>query len=147
MSRAHITLPTLTPSLNAGPISPNGLPRPTRVSTSDQETQFNMPGHIEDDAIVGAELVAAAQDAERKASIEVQKQRDSDALPVADKDFDGLGHGLEDFPSEEEIHTLRRVAAHIPPKLFTIAFIELCERFSYYGTVIVVCVLPRDRLT
>ncbi|TDZ34596.1 putative peptide transporter ptr2 [Colletotrichum spinosum] len=43
-----------------------------------------------------------------------------------------------DAPTEEELQTLRRVADHIPFKLFTIAFVELCERFSYYGSVIVV---------
>ncbi|KAL0943788.1 oligopeptide transporter [Colletotrichum truncatum] len=42
-----------------------------------------------------------------------------------------------DAPSNEELRTLRRVADHIPFKLFTIAFVELCERFSYYGSVIV----------
>ncbi|KAI8312494.1 putative peptide transporter ptr2 [Colletotrichum sp. SAR11_240] len=42
-----------------------------------------------------------------------------------------------DAPTDEELKTLRRVADHIPFKLFTIAFVELCERFSYYGSVIV----------
>lgn len=41
------------------------------------------------------------------------------------------------FPTAEEIATLRRVADRIPLKVFTIAFVELCERFSYYGTTIV----------
>ncbi|OHE92646.1 POT family protein [Colletotrichum orchidophilum] len=43
-----------------------------------------------------------------------------------------------DAPTDEELQTLRRVSDHIPFKLFTIAFVELCERFSYYGSVIVV---------
>ncbi|WYZ38656.1 hypothetical protein EsH8_III_000570 [Colletotrichum jinshuiense] len=42
-----------------------------------------------------------------------------------------------DAPTDEELQTLRRVSDHIPFKLFTIAFVELCERFSYYGSVIV----------
>lgn len=42
----------------------------------------------------------------------------------------------EDFPTLEELHSLRRVAAAIPWKVYTIAFVELCERFSYYGTQI-----------
>ncbi|KAK2606189.1 hypothetical protein QQS21_003359 [Conoideocrella luteorostrata] len=37
----------------------------------------------------------------------------------------------------EELSTLRRVPNHIPLRLFTIAFIELCERFSYYGSTVV----------
>jgi POT family proton-dependent oligopeptide transporter len=40
-------------------------------------------------------------------------------------------------PTFEDLKTLRRVPAKIPLTLFSIAFIELCERFSYYGTTIV----------
>lgn len=42
-----------------------------------------------------------------------------------------------DVPTDEELRTLRRVRDHIPWKAYTIAFVELCERFSYYGTTIV----------
>ncbi|OAQ85528.1 oligopeptide transporter [Purpureocillium lilacinum] len=41
---------------------------------------------------------------------------------------------LEPFPTPEELATLRRVPNKIPIKLFTIGFVELCERFSFYGT-------------
>ncbi|KAF2109721.1 POT family-domain-containing protein [Lophiotrema nucula] len=41
------------------------------------------------------------------------------------------------FPTEEELTTLRRVPAKIPLKVYTIAFVELCERLSYYGTTAV----------
>jgi hypothetical protein len=116
--------------------------------------EVNMPGHIEDDAIVGAQLAVAAQevakhDAELRKSVEARK---SDAAAAddapAEKELTGIPEpgALADSPSEEDLHTLRRVADHIPLKLFTIAFIELCERFSYYGTVIVVCIhhqMPR----
>ncbi len=40
-------------------------------------------------------------------------------------------------PTAEELHTLRRVRDHIPWKAYTVAFVELCERFSYYGTTVV----------
>lgn len=43
----------------------------------------------------------------------------------------------ETFPSEEELHSLRRVSDHIPLRTYLIAFVELCERFSYYGTTVV----------
>ena len=43
----------------------------------------------------------------------------------------------EDTPTEEELETLRRVSGKIPLVAWTIAFCELCERFSYYGTSIV----------
>ncbi|KAJ4318091.1 hypothetical protein N0V94_004616 [Neodidymelliopsis sp. IMI 364377] len=40
----------------------------------------------------------------------------------------------DDLPTEEELLTLERVAAPIPWKIYTIAFVELVERMSYYGT-------------
>lgn len=45
----------------------------------------------------------------------------------------------DDFetPTEEELATLRRVSGQIPWTAFTVAFVELCERFSYYGTTAV----------
>ncbi|PYI13624.1 MFS peptide transporter [Aspergillus violaceofuscus CBS 115571] len=41
------------------------------------------------------------------------------------------------FPNPEEMQTLRRVAGKIPWTAYTVAFVELCERFSYYGTTAV----------
>ncbi|KAF2013588.1 MFS peptide transporter-like protein Ptr2 [Aaosphaeria arxii CBS 175.79] len=43
----------------------------------------------------------------------------------------------DDFPTEEEMRTLPHVPQKIPWKIFTIAFVELCERMSYYGTIVV----------
>lgn len=40
-------------------------------------------------------------------------------------------------PSEEDLQTLRRVPAKLPWIAFTVAFVELCERFAYYGTTAV----------
>lgn len=40
----------------------------------------------------------------------------------------------KNYPTEEEWRTLRRVAGKIPWTAYTVAFVELCERFSYYGT-------------
>ena len=42
-----------------------------------------------------------------------------------------------EFPTEDELHHLRRVPDNIPWRVYTIAFVELCERFSYYGTTVV----------
>ncbi|KAH8590995.1 hypothetical protein B0O99DRAFT_633429 [Bisporella sp. PMI_857] len=44
-------------------------------------------------------------------------------------------HG--ELPTDDELHTLRRVSDKIPWRVYTIAFVELCERFSYYGTTVV----------
>ncbi|MCO5613681.1 hypothetical protein L7F22_067959 [Adiantum nelumboides] len=47
---------------------------------------------------------------------------------------DGLGDGmLGPAPTEEERRTLRKVPSYIPPMAFLVAFLELCERASYYG--------------
>lgn len=43
----------------------------------------------------------------------------------------------DDFPTTEELHDLRRVSDKIPWNAYTVAFVELTERFSYYGTTVV----------
>jgi hypothetical protein len=48
----------------------------------------------------------------------------------------------DDEVTEEDLRTLRRVSGKIPWTAFTVAFVELCERFSYYGTT-VVCMLRK----
>ncbi|KAH6609773.1 oligopeptide transporter [Trichoderma cornu-damae] len=40
----------------------------------------------------------------------------------------------DDTPTEEDLRTLRRVSGKLKWSMYTIAFIELCERFSYYGS-------------
>ncbi|KAI0339306.1 oligopeptide transporter [Trametopsis cervina] len=50
--------------------------------------------------------------------------------------LDGIHDGFE-FPTDEERLTLRRVSDHIPWNAYMIAFVELCERFSYYGSTVV----------
>jgi proton-dependent oligopeptide transporter, POT family len=39
--------------------------------------------------------------------------------------------------SEDDLQNLRRVSGKIPWQAYTIAFCELCERFSYYGSTVV----------
>jgi hypothetical protein len=54
-------------------------------------------------------------------------------------------HIAEEFidlpvPTEDELHgpgKLLRVSAPIPWAVYTVAFVELVERFSYYGTQVV----------
>ncbi|KAL8880512.1 MAG: hypothetical protein Q9192_007998, partial [Flavoplaca navasiana] len=43
----------------------------------------------------------------------------------------------KEYPTAEEITTLRRVRGPVPWSSYTIAFVELCERFGYYGTTAV----------
>ena len=49
----------------------------------------------------------------------------------------------DDFPTMEELATLRRVPEHIPIRVYTVAFVELAERFSYYGTTVVCEIFSR----
>ena len=44
------------------------------------------------------------------------------------------GPNGEEYPTARELETLRRVKGRINWIIYTIAFIELCERFAYYGT-------------
>ena len=52
-------------------------------------------------------------------------------------DTDHKQERYEDTPTDEELNSLRRVSGKIPWTAWTIAFVELCERFSYYGTTVV----------
>ncbi|KAI1504066.1 POT family protein [Biscogniauxia marginata] len=47
------------------------------------------------------------------------------------------GPNGEEYPTQSELETLRRVKGKINFIIYTIAFIELCERFAYYGTTAV----------
>ncbi|EWC47154.1 hypothetical protein DRE_03523 [Drechslerella stenobrocha 248] len=63
----------------------------------------------------------------------VIRQQESPTVPVY---YDETQFVTEDghvAPTEEELLTLRRVAGKVPWAAYTIAFVELCERFSYYG--------------
>lgn len=52
------------------------------------------------------------------------------------------GPNGEEYPTAEELQTLERVQGPITWIIYTIAFIELCERFAYYGTTAVCELLP-----
>ncbi|WEW56166.1 hypothetical protein PRK78_001601 [Emydomyces testavorans] len=53
-----------------------------------------------------------------------------------ESDDENVGLRREE-PTDEEMQTLRRVSDKIPWITLSVAFVELCERFSYYGTTIV----------
>lgn len=69
----------------------------------------------------------------------VKDKEAADLAPVlTNAEDDDLGITADGrTPTEEELHTLRRIPDKIPLSIYTIAFIELCERFSYYGTTAV----------
>lgn len=51
-------------------------------------------------------------------------------------DEDSVNSGADE-PTEADLNTLKRVSGTIPWTAYTIAFVEFCERFSYYGTTVV----------
>ncbi|RAH41310.1 putative MFS peptide transporter [Aspergillus brunneoviolaceus CBS 621.78] len=64
---------------------------------------------------------------------ELQTPEKEDAVITATRyDDDG-----REIPTVEEEQSLRRVAGKVKWTAYTIAFVELCERFSYYGTTAV----------
>ncbi|KAJ3785026.1 PTR2-domain-containing protein [Lentinula aff. detonsa] len=69
---------------------------------------------------------------------EVKKKHDEleDIDAASFNEPDGIHDGLE-FPTEEERLTLRRVSDPLPWASYLIAFVELAERFSYYGASVV----------
>ncbi|PTB73395.1 PTR2-domain-containing protein [Trichoderma longibrachiatum ATCC 18648] len=73
--------------------------------------------NLDVDVIAEADHRAAGFDEKPTTAVEVR----------SDEDYD-------DFPTEEELRTLRRVSGKIKWAMYTIAFVELCERFSYYGS-------------
>lgn len=87
--------------------------------------------------------MAGDTEVERKDAAEIQavsapfdeKHGDSSRSRGSDDD-EGAGLRHEE-PTEEEMVTLRRISDTIPWATLTIAFVELCERFSYYGTTAV----------
>ncbi|KIJ55523.1 hypothetical protein M422DRAFT_151273 [Sphaerobolus stellatus SS14] len=56
----------------------------------------------------------------------------SDGRPATPTDLEIYGDSVE-FPTDEEIATLRRVADKMPLGAFAIVIVELCERFAFYG--------------
>jgi hypothetical protein len=69
------------------------------------------------------------------------------AAPIHDRELEHKPHVpnsvndetdlYEGEPTDEELATLRRIPGRIPWICFTVAFVELCERFAYYGTTAV----------
>ena len=88
---------------------------------------MNTAGPLEDMEVVKAEMgIGDGLSASKPKTLVV----DENSLSDVTEDNAGL-------PSEEELETLRRVSGPIPWTAYTVAFVELCERFSYYGTTVV----------
>lgn len=96
-----------------------------------------MPGQI-DDLWIGAKHDPALALPQNPQNEEFRKASVSELPPVIEGRPTLSTEMLDDdnLPTEEEMRTLVRVADHIPWRIYTVAFVELCERFSYYGTQI-----------
>ncbi len=58
------------------------------------------------------------------------QEEDKPLMPFEPRDGDIL------YPTKSELQNLPRVSDKIPWRVYTVAFVELCERFSNYGTTI-----------
>ncbi|XRM41254.1 hypothetical protein ABZX51_004533 [Aspergillus tubingensis] len=96
---------------------------------------------------VGADdLVYVAQAHAPQQEIQAVEEKKESHLPINEKETavvsavpsirDVHNDGRE-YPTEEEERTLRRVSDTVSWTAYTVAFVELCERFSYYGTTAV----------
>ncbi|KAI1798166.1 oligopeptide transporter [Ganoderma leucocontextum] len=84
---------------------------------------------------VDKDIIAGLAEAKRD-EFELERKGMSPVSSSHSHELDGIHDGLE-FPTEEEKKTLRRVADALPWAAYLIAFCELAERFSYYGTTVV----------
>ncbi|OJD32771.1 oligopeptide transporter [Diplodia corticola] len=94
-----------------------------------------MPGDITDNHVIDkVTLVDGSGDPQRSLSV---RAHDVELPPVyngeATHQSEYLDHDLP-IPTDEELRTLHRVSEKIPLKAYTIAFVELVERLSYYAT-------------
>jgi POT family proton-dependent oligopeptide transporter len=95
--------------------------------------------------IESAEAAVANFPAMKEGVVDDVEQDNKARAQVSDKEALNevlVGPNGEQYPTSEELKTLRRTHGHVPWLLYTIAFVELCERFAYYGTT-VVCRSPR----
>ncbi|KAK1986889.1 POT family protein [Colletotrichum cereale] len=92
-------------------------------------------GGLQDDVLAKAHVPSATvqgTDRETRGSFDVTAAA---APTIDDQYYDSKSDDeYADKPTEEELNTLRRVSGPIHWGIYTIAFAELCERFSYYGS-------------
>ena len=70
-------------------------------------------------------------EANEKEALAFGRRSTSESLTAPPVEFEADLEGEE--PTEEDLATLPRISGKIPWLAFTVAFVELCERFGYYG--------------
>lgn len=89
-----------------------------------------------DQAEIAKSKAIAHDIVDEKHNLAVSEKQDFSIEPVS-QSYVGDEDDLKTIPTDEELATLRRVSGKLPWQTFTVAFVELCERFSYYGTTAV----------
>ncbi|KAI8453502.1 POT family-domain-containing protein [Phakopsora pachyrhizi] len=79
---------------------------------------------------------AASKDSDLN-NLEEQHDHQLDEGAISSNEFNGEGNTSRRFPTNEEFSKLKRVPGNINLATYLICFIELVERFSYYGTTVV----------
>lgn len=95
---------------------------PSQVIPADEKHELNPQAHAAPPVIVASKSV---------------KPNPGYFYDQGEADEDGhIGQEGDEWPTEEDLNTLRRVPDKISLAVYTVAIIELCERFSYYGTAV-----------
>lgn len=89
-----------------------------------------------DQAEIAKSKAIAHDIVDEKHNLAISEKQDFSIEPVS-QSYVGDDDDLKTIPTDEELATLRRVSGKLPWQTFTVAFVELCERFSYYGTTAV----------
>ncbi|KAJ5995883.1 hypothetical protein N7481_002860 [Penicillium waksmanii] len=89
-----------------------------------------------DQAEIAKSKAIAHDIVDEKHNLAISEKQDFSIEPVS-QSYVGDDDDLKTTPTDEELATLRRVSGKLPWQTFTVAFVELCERFSYYGTTAV----------
>ncbi|KAJ2973902.1 hypothetical protein NQ176_g6339 [Zarea fungicola] len=85
--------------------------------------------NLDNDAIARAGLADPEHHGIQRVDDEKHQYNDTQSITTDDNDW-------PDKPTPEQMRTLRRVSGKIKWAMWTIAFVELCERFSYYGSAV-----------
>lgn len=87
----------------------------------------------------GSHGVAAVRGNDAGSDVDVEKHATRTVTQDGGDDDGDDGGGKT--PTPEELKTLRHVAGRLPWVIYPVAFVEMCERMSYCGTV-AVCEYP-----
>lgn len=97
--------------------------------------------NLDNDAIARAGLVDPENHGIHTVDEDKRQHEHDDEIRKNDLDVDDNSITTDDNdwpgkPTPEQQRTLRRVSGKIKWAMWTIAFVELCERFSYYGSAV-----------